>query len=168
MSSKREHEFPATSIGRTSGFRLQQTVADPLSSSRPVSPAPSDSILGSGAALNINGNPKYVPYTPRQRVAPTSATTATVHPPLPQQHQGDATSKLQLMQLKAAAQNIGLDSGTLGWSILEKLVLDCDYSEEWVEIYSAITFSKVYFFIMVGKVLIDSTFFEERRRYYFH
>jgi hypothetical protein len=77
-----------------------------------------------------------VPYTPRQRVAPTSATTATAHPPSPQQ-QGDATSKLQLMHLKAAAQNIGLDSGTLGWSILEKSVLDCDYSEEWMEIYNA-------------------------------
>ena len=39
-------------------------------------------------------------------------------------------SKLQLMHLKVAMQNIGLDSETLGWLILEKLVLDCDYSDE--------------------------------------
>jgi hypothetical protein len=146
MTSKRESEFPATSIGRSSGFRLQAAVheAHPLSSARPASPAPSESgPISGGAILSVNGNPKYVPYTPRQRVvAPTSATTATAHPPSPQQ-QGDATSKLQLMHLKAAAQNIGLDSGTLGWSILEKLVLDCDYSEEWMEIYNAIASSKV-------------------------
>lgn len=155
MTSTREHEFPASSIGRTSGIRLQQVAAaheaHPLSSPRPVSPAPSDpvAIPGSGVTLSVNGNSKYVPYTPRQRVAPTSATTATAHPPSPQQHQVDATSKLQLMHLKGAAQNIGLDSGTVGWSILEKLVLDCDYSEEWTEIYSAITSSKVYFLSML-------------------
>ena len=153
MTSRRENDFPATSIGRTAGFRLQTAAAHeahPLSLPRTVSPVPSDpgAIPGSsGATLSINGNPKYVPYTPRQRVAPTSATTTIAHPPSPQQHQGDATSKLQLVHMKAAAQNIGLDSGTLGWSILEKLVLDCDCSEEWTEIYSAITSSKVLFFI---------------------
>ena len=148
MTSKRENEFPATSIGR-SGIRLQAAVqeAHPLSLPRPASPSPSES--GPGATLSVNGNPKYVPYTPRQRVAPTSATTATAHPPSPQQ-QGDATSKLQLMHLKAAAQNIGLDSGTLGWSILEKLVLDCDYSDEWMEIYHAITSSKVCISFILG------------------
>ena len=166
MASKRENEFPATSIGRSSGIRLQPAVHEPHPlSPRPASPAPSESgPISGGATL---GNPKYVPYTPRQRVAPTSATTATVHPPSPQQ-QGDATSKLQLMHLKAAAQNIGLDSGTLGWSILEKLVLDCDYSEEWMEIYHAITSSKVYsLLLLILEILIDLTFFEERRRYYF-
>ena len=170
MTSKRENDFPATSIGRSSGIRLQPAVHEthPLSQPRSASPAPSESgPISGGAVLSINGNPKYVPYTPRQRVAPTSATTATAHPPSPQQ-QGDATSKLQLMHLKAAAQNIGLDSGTLGWSILEKLVSDCDYSEEWMEIYNAITSSKVYSLLfLVLETLIDLTFFEERRRYCF-
>ena len=54
-------------------------------------------------------------------------------------------SKLQLMHLKVAMQNIGLDSETLGWLILEKLVLDCDYSDEWMEIYHVITSSKIYY-----------------------
>jgi hypothetical protein len=40
--------------------------------------------------------------------------------------------RLQLMQLKAVAQNIGMDSGTLGSSIIEQLVLDCDYSMDGV------------------------------------
>jgi hypothetical protein len=148
MTSRRESEFPATSIGRTSGIRLQAAAAHeahPLSLPRSASPAPSDSgiISTSGASLSVNGNPKYVRYTPRQRISPTSATTTTAHPSSPQQ-QGDATSKLQHMHLKAAAQNIGLDSGTLGWSILERLVSDCDHSEDWMEIHSAITSSKVY------------------------
>ncbi len=47
------------------------------------------------------------------------------------------------MHLKAAAQSIGLDSGTLGWAILEKLVLEPEVSEEWVEVWSAITSGKV-------------------------
>ncbi|KAF8159896.1 hypothetical protein B0H34DRAFT_705261 [Crassisporium funariophilum] len=151
MTSRRENEFPATSIGRSSGARLQQAAAaheaHPLLSPGviPSTPdtSPSGPLSGNGATLSVNGTPKYVPYTPRQRVTPTSATTGTtVHPPSPQQHQGDATSKLQLMHLKAAAQNIGLDSGTLGWSILEKLVLDGDVNEEWSEVCNAITSGK--------------------------
>jgi hypothetical protein len=56
------------------------------------------------------------------------------------------------MHLKAAAQNIGLDSGTLGWSILEILVLDCDYSDECMEIYNAIVYSKVYIFLILFRI----------------
>jgi len=66
-----------------------------------------------------------------------------VHPPSPQYQTGDATSKLQLMHLKAAAQALGLDSGTLGWGILEKLVSDAEGNEEWTEVWNAITSGKV-------------------------
>lgn len=97
--------------------------------------------------MSSNLGPRYVPYTPRQRVAATVPTTGTsgttVHPPSFQPHQGDATSKLQIMNLKAAAQNVGLDTGTLGWSILEKIVLENDGSE-WAEIMSALTSGKVW------------------------
>jgi len=147
MSTRRENDFPATSIGRTSGARVQE--AHPLLSPRPGSPAPSEhgSLTGSsagGATLSVNGTTRYVPYTPRQRVTPTSATTGTtVHPPSPQYQTGDATSKLQLMHLKAAAQALGLDSGTLGWGILEKLVSDAEGNEEWTEVWNAITSGKV-------------------------
>ncbi|KAH9479835.1 Vacuolar protein sorting-associated protein 9A [Psilocybe cubensis] len=151
--SKRENEFPATSISRSTGARLQAQPpaspaheAHPLLSPGPSSPTPSEqghAVSGSGATLSVNGGPRYVPYTPRQRVTATSATTGmTVHPHSPQQHQGDATSKLQLMHLKAAAQAIGLDSGTLGWTILEKLVVDVETSDEWLDIWQAITSGK--------------------------
>ena len=155
MSSKRDNDFPAVSIGRTSGARLQQQAsaaheAHPLLSPGRNSPTPSEQSSigatgsGSGATLIVNGGPKYVPYTPRQRVTATAATTGmTVHPPSPQQYQGDATSKLQLMHLKAAVQGLGVDSGTLGWSILEKLVVDIEISEEWTEVWNVITTGKV-------------------------
>ncbi|TFK39557.1 hypothetical protein BDQ12DRAFT_682001 [Crucibulum laeve] len=133
LDPKRE-QFPATSIGRSQGARLQQTAsheAHPLlsGSTSPSSPGQ-------------ESNPKYLPYTPRQRLAPTSATTTTVHLSSPQQHQGDATSKLQLMNLKAAAQNVGLDTGTVGWTILEKLVVEIEHGEEWSDIWNAITSGK--------------------------
>jgi hypothetical protein len=141
MASKRDHLFPSTSIGRAQGSRLQRVdshdslTAHPLlTTNRPSSPAP-DQI--------INGAPRYVPYTPRQRVTPTATTFGTtVHPPSPQQQQGDATNKLQLMNLKAAVQNVGLDTGSIGWAILEKLVSEND-AAEWVELWTTVTSGKV-------------------------
>jgi hypothetical protein len=55
-----------------------------------------------------------------------------------------ATSKLQLMNVKAAAQGIGLDTGSVGWAILEKLA-KCgnEVSDEWGDIWASISNSKV-------------------------
>lgn len=63
----------------------------------------------------------------------------------PQNHpfHGDATSKLQLMNLKAAAQTGGLDSASTGWAILEKLGTETDHGLEWNEIWGALSNSKV-------------------------
>ena len=92
-----------------------------------------------------------MPYTPRQCITVTAATTGmTVHPLSPQQHQGYATSKLQLMHLKAAVQGLSVDSGTLGWSILEKLVVDVETSEEWTEVWNVITTGKVCYNLLSG------------------
>jgi hypothetical protein len=55
---------------------------------------------------------------------------------------GNATTKLQLMHLKAAAQNLGLDTSTVGWGILEKLV-GFNEGEEWSEIWGLLTSGKV-------------------------
>ncbi|TFK20246.1 hypothetical protein FA15DRAFT_137771 [Coprinopsis marcescibilis] len=134
MNSLKEGQFPAASIGRSTAARVQQAASEahPLLSSGSVSP-PAD---GSGGA------PKYLPYTPRHRAAPAATTTGTiVHPPSPQGQQGNATSKLQLMHLKAAAQNVGLDTSTVGWAILEKLGAPND-GEEWSEIWNAISMGK--------------------------
>ena len=59
------------------------------------------------------------------------------------QHQhGDAASKVQVVHLKAATQNVGFDMGGVWWGILERLL----YSEgdaEWTEIWDAVTLGKV-------------------------
>ncbi|TDL23809.1 hypothetical protein BD410DRAFT_746660 [Rickenella mellea] len=121
--------------------------AHPLLSPGPASPThpgPSPE-LNSGSQSQTNP-PKYVPYTPRQRIPIGSATIGTtVHAPVsvsPQPRQGGATSKLQLQNLKAAAQTIGLDVGSLGWVMLEELALGHDHGAEWNEIWSSITTGK--------------------------
>lgn len=47
------------------------------------------------------------------------------------------------MNLKAAAQNIGLDASSVGWAMLEKLTHEIDYSLEWNEIWHALSIDKV-------------------------
>lgn len=142
----RENQFPATSIGRTSGARLQQTVtvqeSHPLGA--PLPPTSNEYTSGNGSGNFAHA--KYRPYTPRHRVAPTVTTGTIVHPPSPQHHPaggGNATSKLQLTNAKAVAQNVGLDTGSVGWAILEKVVLESETGELWAEIWSAITGGKV-------------------------
>ncbi|GJE90337.1 vacuolar sorting protein 9 (VPS9) domain-containing protein [Phanerochaete sordida] len=56
--------------------------------------------------------------------------------------QSDATSKLQLMNLKAAAQKGGLDAASTGWAILEKLGTETDHGAEWNEVWHAISAGK--------------------------
>ncbi|KAG5339356.1 hypothetical protein C0989_004636 [Termitomyces sp. Mn162] len=141
-----DRSFPATSIGRTGGSRLQRVPskellsAHPLLSSSHLSTSPGDH--GSGQI-----SPRYLAYTPRQRVSPTAVTTGTtIHPPSPHHQQGDAASRLQLVNLKAAAQNIGLDTGSVGWAILEKFVHESDHHDaEWTEIWSVVTTGKLTF-----------------------
>lgn len=150
MAPIREGLFPSISIGRTGSSQLQHVAsheslnAHPLLSPNPPSSLPSTqgpSPEGSSSA------PRYVPYTPRHRPPTSSATTGmTTQASMPvashQHQQGGATSKLQLQNLKAAAQGIGLGSGTVGWAILEKLV-DGEIGPEWDEIWTIITTAKV-------------------------
>jgi hypothetical protein len=56
---------------------------------------------------------------------------------------GDARSKLQAMSLKAAAQAAGLDAGSVGWAILERLVGDGDHGPEWTSVWEALATEKV-------------------------
>ncbi|KAJ7216388.1 hypothetical protein GGX14DRAFT_358898 [Mycena pura] len=143
MGSNRDRYFPATSIGRSQGHPTSEVLtAHPLLS--PSSPNFSDPKQRSPSPSR-NG-PHYVPYTPRQRGTPTAATTtgmATHHPSVvagASHQQGAATSKLQLMNLKAAAQDVGLDTSSVGWAILEKLVTS--EGAEWAEIWSALAVGK--------------------------
>ncbi|KAJ3767544.1 hypothetical protein FB446DRAFT_754590 [Lentinula raphanica] len=106
----------------------------------------------------------YVPYTrtPRHKPSPASPTHSTPTPhvshsssnPSPSVivtpattslsassvHHLDATTKLQLMHLKAAAQALGLDAGTVGWAILE--ALEGEHGSEWNTIWDAFSTGK--------------------------
>ncbi|KIJ65294.1 hypothetical protein HYDPIDRAFT_28009 [Hydnomerulius pinastri MD-312] len=128
MTSRRESLFPPTSIGRAHGASIvrsgsrESLAAHPLLSPGP-SGSPSQSPSPTPDSAAHASNQKYVPYTPRQRPATTGSTAQPPVSASPQQpqSQGGATSKLQLMNLKAAAQGIGLDTGCLGWAMLEKI-----------------------------------------------
>lgn len=75
-------------------------------------------------------------------------------------HTGDATAKLQLMNLKSAAQGLGLDIGSVGWGIVERIVGiaggvgDDGEEEDWREICTALSSGKVcsFFFLEIFKV----------------
>ncbi|KAJ8516880.1 hypothetical protein ONZ45_g5866 [Pleurotus djamor] len=139
-ASNRDALFPATSIGR-----VPRTPSHESLTTHPLL-APSSPQHDPNSTPTISS--PYVPYTPRQRVSPSSTTTGTtVQSPVvtaspPHQHQGDATSKLQLMNLKAAAQNMGLDTTSVGWLILDTLVGEADNGPEWNEVWNAITNGK--------------------------
>lgn len=66
------------------------------------------------------------------------------------------------MHLKAAAQMIGLDSGTLGWAMLEKVVLDAEAGDQWSDVWNAITSGKVCFFAFLKFVSVSTTHFVPR------
>jgi hypothetical protein len=47
------------------------------------------------------------------------------------------------MNLKASAQSIGLETNSVGWEILEKLVAEHDHNPEWADIWNALSVGKV-------------------------
>jgi len=152
----KETDFPATSIGRTSGPRLQQILS--VQESHP---------LGLNSPFLQESNTftqKYRTYTPRTRGAPSPAASSSqtavpptitpgtlIHPPSPQHHQpasGDVTTKLRLTNAKAEAQNIGLDTGgspgpSIGWAMLEKIVSESESDQVWADVWTAVTSGKV-------------------------
>lgn len=151
--SRREGLFPTGSIGR-SGINLPRVESHEGLTAHPLlSPPPGPSSVASTNTPTASGSvdapavaaPRYVPYTPRQRGAPSPATTtpatgATSHP-IPSDR--DAANRLQLMHLKAAAQKVGLDAASTGWMILEKFALEADRAQEWNDLWNAVTEGKV-------------------------
>ena len=153
----RDSLFPATSIGRSHGQRIQRSASpspslrEPLATHPLLSPSPSSN-LPPATTSPLESTPsqypsptRYVPYIPKHRVSSIATTGTTNHSPLSvsTQPHGDATSKLQVMNLKAAAQNIGLDGSSVGWAILEKFISETDHSPEWNEIWHALSTDKV-------------------------
>jgi hypothetical protein len=157
MSSRRDDLFPSGSIGRSQGTFIQRTpspapsltretlTAHPLLSPNPAS-APVSAAPTSDAQDTTTPGTRYATYTPRHRTAPTTGTTLQSSISVsPQQQPGGsaAANKLQLMNLKAGAQSIGLETNSIGWEILEKLVAEHDNNPEWADIWNALTDGKV-------------------------
>ena len=159
MSNRRDDLFPSGSIGRTQGSLIQRIpsptpsltrevlTAHPLLSPTPAS-SPANAILAP-TADTLDASPpgaRYATYTPRHRTAPTTGTTLQSSLSVsPQQQSGgsSAANKLQLMNLKAGAQSIGLETSSIGWEIMEKLVAEHDNNQEWTDIWNALTTGKV-------------------------
>ncbi|KAI9464818.1 hypothetical protein F5148DRAFT_999971 [Russula earlei] len=155
MSSRRDDLFPSGSIGRSQGLFIQRTpspapsltretlTAHPLLSPTPVS-APISAAPTSDAQETTPPGTRYATYTPRRTAATTVTTLQSSLSVAQQQPPGGsaATSKLQLMNLKAGAQSIGLETNSLGWEILEKLVAEHDNSPEWSDIWNVLTVGK--------------------------
>jgi hypothetical protein len=178
--SQRDTLFPATSIGRSQGARLTRTpsheslTAHPLLSPLTSEPNASGNSQGSTTPASVHPpGPKYVPYTPRQRPATVAATvtmsssspTATAAAPPSSTPQPDATSKLQAMNMKAEAQTIGLDTGSIGWAMLEKLTSETENWADWAELWSALTSSKVCHCISVHITVL--TILTNRPQFYY-
>lgn len=157
MSGRRDDLFPSGSIGRTQGLFVQRTpspapslnretlTAHPLLSPTPAS-APTNAAPTSDAQDTTAPGTRYATYTPRHRTAPTTGTTLQSSLSVSQQQQpggSAAANKLQLMNLKAGAQSIGLETNSLGWEILERLVAEHDNNPEWADIWNATTVGKV-------------------------
>lgn len=135
--------------------------AHPLLSPSPQSPYTPPADVPSPPSIAPAPAPRYVPYTPRQRTAPAPTTTtasSSAHTQSANQNAGSsspqapspsATSKLQLVNLKAAAQGLGLDTGSMGWAVLERLTGaggtpgGGDDEAEWAEIWNTVTAGKV-------------------------
>ena len=169
--ARREGLFPAGSIGR-SGIPLPRTASHesltthPLlsppatgSSTFPLSTAPGTEASAAPTSTDPSTTapaPRYVPYTPRQRGAPspatTTATSTTTHP-TPSDR--DAANRLQLMNLKAAAQKSGLDTSSTGWMILERFALEASRGPEWNDLWVAVSEGKVRMICAMGFVSLD-------------
>ena len=159
MSTRKEPIF-VSSLGRTQGTKLIRegnASHDSLASHPLLSPSPSISTSSAtDARLNVtpspisatdspNGSsnsPKYVPYTPRHRVSTSQVTAQSSPPSLGGITGGGATPQLQLQNLKAAAQNAQLTTGSIGWVICEKLFQEGE-SSEWEDIWTAVVTNKV-------------------------
>ncbi|KAI0299280.1 hypothetical protein BC826DRAFT_996415 [Russula brevipes] len=154
MSSRRDDLFPSGSIGRSQGLFIQRTPSPSPSLTREtltahplLSPVPATASVSAAPTSDAQDttapSTRYATYTPRHRTAPTTGTTLQ-HSVSPQQQPGGSTAanKLQLVNLKASAQEIGLETNSVGWEILERLVAEHDNNSLWTDIWNALTIGK--------------------------
>ena len=158
MSSRRDDLFPSGSIGRAQGSLIQRIPSPSPSLTREaltahplLSPTPASASVDAAAPTSDTQDTspqgtRYATYTPRHRTAPTTGTTLQSSLSVsPQQQSGGspAANKLQLMNLKAGAQSIGLETSSVGWEILEKLIAEHDNNPEWTDVWNVLIGGKV-------------------------
>ncbi|KAG8782110.1 hypothetical protein FRC15_007495 [Serendipita sp. 397] len=168
--STRKDTPSVSSLGRVQGQKLSRegnSSRDSIASHPLLSPPPAitttvvpDNKASSAASTSLSdpsantspasSSPKYVPYTPRHRVS-TSQVTAQSSPPTIGTT-GGATPQLQLQNLKAAAQNAQLTSGSVGWAICEKLYQEGEGSE-WEDIWTAVTTNRATLLLPLDQAL---------------
>ncbi|EIN09471.1 hypothetical protein PUNSTDRAFT_67044 [Punctularia strigosozonata HHB-11173 SS5] len=181
MALKRDGLLPGA-LGRPQGLQPGSRTAstESLTAHPLLSPSHPVSVTSSSEAGSTHSPPRYVPYTPRQRTAPTATATsgtttmqssASVSVSVPaQQHTGDARTKLQHMNMKAAAQSIGLDTGSVGWAILEKLSTEAEHGAEWNHIWEAVTAGKATLLLpkeqLSGQSAITAEFIKDHIAFY--
>lgn len=153
MFNKQDSNLSPVSVGRASGAQMQRTPSHESLTTHPLlSPSPSQ--------LEHETQPatRYVPYTPRHRTQPSASVPATSVSPQPTISISNSTSnpsfqasassagvtgRLQLQNLKAEAQAIGLGNDSVGWAILERLCSTVPFPDteraEWDEIWDLLT-----------------------------
>ncbi|CAE6417923.1 unnamed protein product [Rhizoctonia solani] len=137
------------SLGKAGGTKMQRTPSHESLTTHPLlSPPPTQ------LEQDTQPTPRYVPYTPRHRAQHSASVPATSTSPQPTISISNSTSnpsfqasasssgvtgRLQLQNLKAEAQAIGLSNESVGWAILERLCSSVPYPEsersEWDEIW---------------------------------
>ncbi|KAI0029181.1 hypothetical protein K488DRAFT_56987 [Vararia minispora EC-137] len=158
MSGKRDSGFPASSIGRSAGAAMLRSsspspsltgsresltahpLLSPSHSPPPVTTSPSSSTDQN--SLSPAGATRYATYTPRHRTAAAATVTSSLSVSPQHQQVGGATSKLQHVNLRALAQSIGVETGSVGWEMLENLIGEHEHSPEWTDIWNALTTGK--------------------------
>jgi hypothetical protein len=157
MSGKNSSPISTGSLGLASGLQIQRSPSRESLTTHPLlSPPPTQ--------LEQEPSTRYVPYTPRHRTQPSASVPAPATSVSPQptisisnstsnpSFQASASSagvtgRLQLQNLKAEAQAIGLGNDSIGWAILEKLCSSAPFPDsertEWDEIWNLITKGQV-------------------------
>ncbi|QRW17131.1 hypothetical protein RhiXN_05133 [Rhizoctonia solani] len=153
MPNKQDSNLSTISLGQTGSAKMQRTPSHESLTAHPLlSPPPSQ------LEQDTQPTPRYVPYTPRHRTQHSSSVPATSTSPQPTISISNSTSnpsfqasagsfgvtgRLQLQNLKAEAQAIGLGNESVGWAILERLCSSVPYPEserpEWDEIWDLLT-----------------------------
>ncbi|QRV88906.1 nuclear receptor corepressor 2 [Ceratobasidium sp. AG-Ba] len=154
MSGKNNSPLLTGSLGRAASLQMQRTPSHESLTTHPLLSPP---------ATQLEQDPqpasRYVPYTPRHRAQPSASvpTPATSTSPQPTISISNSTSnpsfqasassagvtgRLQLQNLKAEAQTIGIGHDSVGWAILEKLgsstLIPDTERAEWDEIWNLI------------------------------